>query len=530
MKNDQLFMNFLKRFQYARDSYMVTALVVAIALLLNFIASRHFIRVDLTQSQLYAISDASKTIMRNLDDIVTVKVYFSEKLPPNLFAVRQYVDDVLEELASYSKGRLQVQSLNPDNPDTANEAVKIGIPQIQMNIVEKDKLEVKNGFLGIAVLYGDKKQTLPVVQSAISVEYDLMAAIKKVTAKEEKTIAFIVGHEEPSLTEKVGVGMPGETYSVMKKSLDRNYTVKEVTLSDDRSLDGIDTVLIAGSKKTFTDKEQFLIDQFLMKGGNLVALLDSVGVSQDLQTTKPEHNLADLFEHYGVMTEKTLALDLSSENASFNQGFMNFIVPYPFWIRAINKFFEPGNAIVSKLDSVVFPWTSPLTLTPVDGVSEISLIKTTPSAWSQTEPFNLAPNSVQGSSEKSQYTLVALLKGNFPSAYTGKKNPLGGKDVLQASSKPGQILIVGNARFALDRFAMMFPQNMTFLMNAIDDMTLDQSLISIRSRSAFDLPLKELSAAERQIVKALGIFLMPILVVLYGILRSVARKRKPVTF
>jgi gliding-associated putative ABC transporter substrate-binding component GldG len=461
---------------------------------------------------------------------VTVKVYFSETLPPNLFAVRQYVDDVLEELSSYSKGRLQVQNLNPDNPDTANEAMKMGVPQIQMNIVAKDKLEVKNGFLGIAVLYGDKKQVLPVVQNVTSVEYDLMAAIKKVKAKQEKTIGFIVGHDEPSTDEKVGVGMSGETYSLMKKSLDRNYTVREITLADEKSLDGVDTVVIAGSKKAFADKEQFLIDQFLMKGGSLVSLLDTVGVSQDLQTSKPEHGLNDLFGHYGVTAEKTLALDLSSENASFNQGFMNFIVPYPFWIRAINKFFEPGNAIVSKLDSVVFPWTSPLTLTPVDGVTEISLIKTTPNAWSQAEPFNLAPNQVQGSSQKAQYVLAALLKGNFSSAYKGKKNPLGGNNFLQASTKPGQLLIVGNARFALDRFATMFPQNMTFLMNAIDDMTLDQSLIAIRSRSAFDLPLKELSATERQLVKTLGIFLMPVLVVLYGILRSVARKRKPIIF
>ncbi len=509
---------------------MITALIVAIALLVNFVASRHFLRVDLTQGQLYAISDSSKTMMKNLDDIVTVKVYFSGKLPPNLFAVRQYVDDVLEELSSYSKGRLQIQNLNPDNPDTATEAMKTGVPQIQMNIVEKDKLEVKNGFLGIAVVYGDKKEILPVVQNITSVEYDLMAAIKKVTAQQEKSIAFIVGHDEPSLTEKVGVGMPGETYSLMKKSLDRNYNVQEVTLDDEKSLDTFDTVVIAGPTKEFNDKEQFLIDQFLMRGGNVVALLETVGVSQDLQTSKPEHKLSDLFEHYGVMAEHTLALDLSSENASFNQGFMNFIVPYPFWIRAINQFFEPGNAIVSKLDSVVFPWISPLTLVPTEGVTETALVKTTPNAWTQAEPFNLAPNQVQGSSEKAQYTLVALLKGNFASAYQGKKSPFGGKDFLQASSNPGQILMVGNARFALDRFAMMFPQNMTFLMNAIDDMTLDQSLIAIRSRSAFALPLKELSATERQMVKFFGILLMPLLVVLYGILRSVSRRRKPVTF
>jgi gliding-associated putative ABC transporter substrate-binding component GldG len=521
-------MNFLKRFQFARDSYLVTALIVAIVLLANFIASRHFVRIDLTQSHLYALSDSSKDMMRNLDDIVTVKVLFSKTLPPNLFAVRQYVDDVLEELASYSKGRLQVMNLNPDSPDVATEAQKLGIPQVQMNIIEKDKLEVKNGFLGIAILYGDKKEVLPVVQQTASVEYDLMAAIKKVTAKQEKAVAFIVGHEEPTLSDKVGVGVPGDSYSFLKKALDRNYRVEEVTLSDEDSLDGFDTVLAIGPKTEYSDKEQFLIDQFLMNGGNLVALLDQVQVSQDLQTTQPILGLSDLMESYGVGFERALALDLSSENASFNQGYMNFIVPYSFWIRAINKFFEPGNPIVAKLDSVVFPWTSPLKLIPVEGVTGVSLVNSTTNAWSQSEPFNLAPNQVMGSSQKSQYPLAVSLEGNFPSAFKGKKSPLGTRDFPQASLKPGKILAIGNSRMVLDRFLAMFPQNLTFVMNAVDDMTLDQSLIAIRSKSSFDLPLKDLSATEREMVKAIGIFLMPILVILYGVLRSFSRRRKPV--
>jgi len=522
-------MNFLKRFQFARDSYMVTALIVAIVLLFNFIASRHFVRVDLTQSHLYALSDSSKDIMRNLDDIVTVKVLFSETLPPHIFAIRQYVDDVLEELASYSKGRLQVMNLNPDSPDAATEAQKLGIPQVQMNIIEKDKLEVKNGFLGIAVLYGDKKEVLPVVQRSDSVEYDLMAAIKKVTAKQERAVAFFTGHGEPSLTDKVGVGTPGDSYSFMKKALDRNYKVQEVTLADERSLDGFDTALVAGPKTAFSEKEQFLVDQFLMRGGNLVMLLDTVDVSQDLQTTQPALGVSDLLPSYGVELDKALALDLSSENASFNQGFMNFIVPYPFWIRAVNKFFEPGNPIVAKLDSVVFPWTSPLKLTSMEGVRQTVLINSTTNAWTQVSPFNLAPNQVQGSSQKSQYPLAAVLKGNFTSAFKGKRNPFGSKELLQTSSKPGQILVIGNSRMVLDRFLTMFPQNLTFLMNAVDDMTMDQSLIAIRSRSSFDLPLKDLSATERETVKFLGTFLMPVLVILYGVLRSFARKRKPVT-
>jgi ABC-2 type transport system permease protein len=520
-------MNFLKRFQYARDSYIVTALIIAIALLVNFIASRHFVRVDLTRSQMYAISDTSKDLMRNLDDIVTVKVYFSEVIPPYLFSVRQYVDDVLEELSSYSKGRLQVISLNPDNPDTANEAVKMGIPQVQMNIIDKDKLEVKNGFLGIAVLYGDKKEVLPVVQNMANVEYDLVSAIKKVTAKQEKTVGFVTGHGEPSISEDIGVGTATDSYSALKKSLDRNYQVREVTLKDEHSLDGIDTLMVAGSKTSFSDTEKFLIDQFVMKGGNLVVLADSVGVALDLQTTPQDLALSDLLENYGASFDKTLVLDRSNESASFNQGFMNFIIPYPFWVKAINSFFDSSSPIVNKLDNVVFPWISPLKLVAKDGVTAQVLAKTTPNAWTQSDPFNLAPNLIQGSSEKSQYPLVVLLKGGFISFFKDKKLPLETKDFISSSSKPGKIFLVGNSRFATDRFVSMFPQNMAFLMNAVDDLTLDQSLIAIRSKSVFELPLKDLSATQRELVIWTGILLMPILVVLYGIARFVVRKRHP---
>ncbi len=520
-------MNFLKRFQFARDSYLITVLIVAIAVLFNFIASQHFFRVDLTQGQLYAISPASKTLMRNLDDIVTVKVYFSEKLPPHLFAVRQYADDMLEELASYSKGRLSVKSLNPDVPEVAREAVKLGIPQVQMNIIEKDKLEVKNGFLGMAVLYGDKKELLPVVQNSVAMEYDLVAAIRKVTATQEKVIGIVTGHDEPSLRENIGVGPIGESYSMLKNALDRNYKVVEVSLSDEDSLDSIDTLLVAGAKKPFSDKEKFLIDQYLMKGGNVVAFLDSVDVAPGLQTSILDLGLSDQLEAYGAGIDTSLVLDRSNEDASFNQGFMNFIVPYPFWVKAIRKHFDLTSPIVDKLDSLVFPWVSPLRSVPQTGVFAQVLAYSTPNAWIQSDPFNLTPNLIQGSSEKSQYSLAILARGQFTSYFKGKKNSFG-TSALQSSVKSGQLLVVGNSRFALDRFLALFPQNLAFVMNAIDDMTLDQSLISIRSKSVFESPLKELSATQRQTTKMIGIFLMPVLIILYGIARFFYRKRHKV--
>ncbi len=520
-------MNFLNRFKYARDSYFITILIVAIILMTNFIAARHFVRVDLTKNQFYALSDASKTIMRNLEDIVTVKVFFSEKLPPNLFAVRQYVGDILGELQSYSKGNLRVDFLNPEDPKVRQEAQELGIPEVQMNVVEKDKLEVKNGFLGVAVIYGDRAETLPVVQNILNVEYDLVSAIKKATAQEARRIAFLTGHDEPALTQRAGVGQMRDTYALFKQALDRNYDVGTVNLQEGGMLSGYDSLLVAGSTTAFTDEEKYAIDQFLLSGKNVLLFLDAIDVKPDLTAETLDLGLKDLLAHYGAGLEKQFVLDQSNGRASFNQGFMNFIVQYPFWVKAIHPNFDPENPMVAAMDFVVFPWASPLNVFERDGVTATTLISTTENAWVQPAPFNLDPNAVRLSSEQYQYPLAVLLEGDFESFYSGEEEWVGESDAhLEASAETGRLLMVGNSRFFNDHFVNLFGQNMLFALNAVDFLTLDDSLIEIRSKASFDFPLKDLSADDRQLVKLVGIWLMPAAVVLFGILRFYLRRRK----
>ena len=117
---------------------------------------------------------------------------------------------------------------------------------------------------------------------------------------------------------------------------------------------------------------------------------------------------------------------------------------------------------------------------------------------------------------------MALLEGEFTSFFDNK----GGEGHLDSSAENGRVLLVGNSRFITDRFINLYGQNLLFVMNAIDFLTLDESLISIRSKAAFDFPLKDLDIRDRQIVKFTGILLMPILVVFFGIGRFFIRRRK----
>lgn len=513
-------MNFLNKFKYARDSYIITILIVAIAVMVNYIALNHFVRIDLTKNKIYAVSSSSKTIMRNLNDIVNVKVYFSDKLPPNLFAVRQYVGDSLDELSSYSKGNLSVQFLKPSDPEVQKEALKLGIPQIQMNIVEKDKLEVKKGFLGIAVNYGDRTEVLPVVQNIINIEYDLVSAIKKVTDSRTRVVGFASGHKEPQLTRPTTIEQSGvSSFFALGSALSKNYQVASVDLKKEDALKNIDTLLIAGPKEDFADDEKKAIDEYLINGGNLVVFFDPINISDDLNATTSTIGLEKLFKHYGFEIENKFALDTSNEKTTFNQGYINFIISYPFWIKGINKNFDKANPIVSNLKSFVMPWASPIKITKNKNIKSTILAETTSNAWVQEEPFSLNPNTIKKSEKGNKYPLAVLLEGKFTSFFDQK-----------VAKKEGKILAIGNSRFATDRFVSQFSQNLIFAQNIIDFLTLDDSLISIRSKAAFDLPLKDIDAQSRNIAKLIGIFLMPVLVVAFGIVRFVYKKRRKKIF
>ncbi len=510
-------MNFLNRLKYARDLYLSTIFVVGTIIIIAFLSTQHFVRYDLTEGQQYAIADVSKNVMQGLDDIVTVQVYFSQKLPPNLLTTRLYVEDVLDELSSYANGNLQVRFLNPDQEEVAQEALQLGIPMIRMNILEKDKYEVKNGFLGIAISYAGDFEIIPVVQDTVNLEYDFVASIKKLVAKEQRTVGFLTGHEEYSIT-SLSSGNSFSQYGTVLAALKRNYDVVEVSLDEEDALASVDTLIVAGPKEAFVKWEKQALDHYIITGGNVIFLIEPIHVNDAFEASPIETNLEDLIAHYGVDIQSHFVLDDSNETASFAQGYINFVVDYPFWVKTLKENFNAENPIMSKVDSVVLPWASPLEL---KGGKVEALAKTTEEAWVQTAPFDLDPNiEATEDTERNQEVVAALIEGPFKSYYQ-KRPKLPGK-----KKKEGRLVVIGNARFMSDRALNQFKQNLGFFLNAVDYLTLDESLIGIRSKSANDRPLMELSDNERQVVKWAGTFLVPILIVLYGIVRATLRRRK----
>ena len=110
-------------------------LLIAIFVVVNIVSLNLFYRFDLTENKRYTISDTTKKTLKNLDDIVTVKVFFSQKLPTNMMSLSQQVKDTLAEYETFGHGNLVVKYMDPDKEEVKTEALKLGIPQIQMNIL-----------------------------------------------------------------------------------------------------------------------------------------------------------------------------------------------------------------------------------------------------------------------------------------------------------------------------------------------------------------------------------------------------------
>jgi ABC-type uncharacterized transport system involved in gliding motility auxiliary subunit len=171
-------------------------LVLGILVVLNFISIRLFGRLDLTSQGVYTLSDASKKLVGALDDRVTVKAYFTEELPAPYNNNRRSVLDILNDYKAYSKGNLQYEFISPQGEKGEQDAQQQGISPVQVQVVNEDKLEVKRGYLGLVLLYEDRKEILPVVQNLSTLEYDISSALKRLTSKAKKKIGYTTGHGE----------------------------------------------------------------------------------------------------------------------------------------------------------------------------------------------------------------------------------------------------------------------------------------------------------------------------------------------
>ena len=507
------------------SSLSSTLIFLAFLIAINFLVSQKAYYLDLTDEKIYTTSEATKNILKNLDKDVNVNLYISKDLPVDLLNVKTQVVDFMNQYQDIAGGKLKVAYFEPENnKEKIAELAKKGIPQIQFNVMEKDKFEVKQGFFGMEIVSGEgeneKRESIPLINSIDTLEYDFISAVYSVSKEQKETVAFLKGHNEKQI-ETAGLEKSYEVANVeiesegekkgffVQGSGEKMKNEEGEEVEKEKEFIVPDALIIVGPTAMFSEAEIAVIDEYIKNGGNAVVLSEAVNpnLMKNLEAQPVENNLNELTKKYGIEINSDLVYDKSNSNITYRQGFFSVSKPYPFWVKAIKENFGNHPAL-SDIQSIMFPWVSSLAISENENYIVNPLISTTKEADLVSESFNLLPDNTFYFTNKSQKVLAAF------------------SEPKDENSSSGSLFVIGDSDFISSDFTRQVPDNETFFLNLVDSISNSVNLASIRSKNIIDRPIKDINESEKNYWKFIAIFAAAVLIDIYGAARIIRRKKR----
>jgi gliding-associated putative ABC transporter substrate-binding component GldG len=523
------------------DRTILTVAVLGSLVLLNVLSLRYFRRLDLTHDSRFTLSAATATTLADLRDPVTVRAYFTSDLPPPFSTNIRYVRDLLEEYHSGSGGNVEFEFIDPVTEETAADKEKkkevkrdifgrtirestsveqemqtLGIPPVQVQVNEDDKIEVKRAYMGIAVHYGDKTEIIPMVQDTDGLEYDLTTLIRKLTREKTPKVAVVAGHDGETPRESLGQtrGLIGQLYQVVDLDLTKEEIPEDVA-----------AILVIGPRTPFSDDEKKKLDAFIASGKSVAFLLDAMKADfAKLTSEDTDHGLADLIASYGVKIEPGLVIDAEAAtiNVAQQRGFMRIMQPVRYPLIPQPKSLSADHPLTRGISQVAFPFMSPLTVATPAGsdVKAEVLVKSSDKSWVQKPPYDLNPMQQWSApaSEAGPRDLVVALSGHLPRHFPDAAEPEGNEPA------EGRVVVIGGSSFVDDQF--LSPGNQALVLNLLDWLFLDDALLSVRTRGLDATPLVELDDQQRSLIRYANVIGIPLALVAFGIVRWRLRERR----
>ena len=516
-----------------------------------------FLKIDLTEDDRFTLHDSTVELMENLTDVVEFKVYLDgEHLPADLTRVRNSVLETLEELSDISDGYIEYEFIDvyadiEDEKAQQKELFRLQKKGITLLPIphkkENGELTRLHIPLGAEAFYNGRSITVPFIrgvkgsktttyEKAIEeLEFEVTNAIRKLDQDTMKTVAFLQGHGELG---KFDV----EDYST---SLYEYYQTGPAFLKDKNgveqlnALEGIDLLIIAKPVIPFTQKEQYILDQYVMKGGKILFMLEGAqGAELDSMQTQGlifaeplETGLDAMLHKYGVRLNKHIVEDLQCSKIPIQttaNGDGGIFQLYPWIYNPILK--STNNHLINNnLDPVKVEFTSSLDTIPVDGLNFTTLYSTSgnnrykklPSRISFRETANekiLPENFKQGAKP-----VAMLLEGTFGSYFKNRiapeftSNPSAG---FESSSKENKMIVIADGDIGKnwfssrnemiplgpDQYTNVFYDNKKFLINCANYLLGDEALIAVRSKNIKMRMLDpKLVEENRSLIKILNI-------------------------
>ena len=491
----------------ARKRLRVGVLVlVAATIVVNLLGGYIGGRLDLTPGKAYTLARTTKSLVANLDDFVTIKFFASRQLPPQVAFVKRDVDDVLRDLRSASNGNVRLVEFNPgDDAEARSTARALGIPAVQFNVVGKSRLQIQEGYMGLAIEYAGGTEIIPFVRRTDDLEYQLATAIRGLTHSDERLVVGL-------LTSAQGQ-MQRPSYQVLQQELSKTYDVRPLSLlGADLSARDFDALILAGHPDSlFADQVEWL-EAFFEGGGSAMVMASAMQMDVSQQMVARERSIPwnEAIEQFGVAIQPNMVYDvLSNEPVSLPTQFGRVLTAYPLWVRAVST----GASVVNEqAQSLFLPWTSSIDTSRATPGTVTPLFTTSRGGGIQTAQVLLMPQQQFPQTNLATRLLAVMVQ---PPADDGD-----GTD-----GPRGRLVLVGNSEFVADEQLRSAPENLTFVLNAVDWLAQDESLISIRSKDRTPPPLV-LTAGKRDAVKYANLIGVPIVVILAAMVRLLRRREK----
>lgn len=522
----------MKRKQYETILYSTVgvALLFALVLAINFIATKARVRIDLTQEKAYTFSDGTKAILKKLDTPVKIRFYCTqgESSASEAVFLKTYarqVEDLLAEYKQVGNGKVIVEKYDPQPDSDAEDAARLDNVEGQM---------LSNGekfYLGLSVNMLDQRETVPFLSPTREklLEYDITRAIARVQTTEKPVIGvmssmMVFGQQQSPMMARMGQ-QASDPWTLINE-LKRDFEVKKVEMDTDKIEDSV-KVLILIHPKNITDQAQYAIDQFVMRGGKLLAFIDPNCYFDPNRQERQmgggfsSSSLDKLIKAWGLQFESSKVVGDLTYPTRIQEG--NIPTVLSLNADAINK----NDPVSGQIDNMLFPFPGAITGTPAEGLKQTVLIKTSTRAdlvdtyMAQLSGVGIA-NEMKPSGK--EMSLAIRLAGKFKTAFPdGKPKAKEDKDAKPEEKKDEKasstlkessdttVILVADADMVSDegaqiekqnffgqKIVMMHNGNLPFVQNCVEQLAGDNNLIAVRSRATLNRPFTLVKKMEAQ--------------------------------
>ncbi len=544
--------------------------IIVVLLILNGISNFFFHRFDLTKDKRYTLSATSLTILKQVKNPLSVKIYMQGELPPEFRRLQQETRQLLEEFQAYNSN-IVFEFVDPlededRSMDNIKELYRKGLTPVNITVDDKGKQSQAMVFPWAIAVYDNKEVNIPllknimgasttekVIGSVQHLEYSIADAINKITVVKQKKIAVLKGNGELQdiLIAKFLLQVR-ESYHIGPFTLD---SVAKNPIGSLDALEKYDLAIIAKPTETFSESEKQVLDQYIINGGKTLWLIDQVTVEMDSLYNQSgatlafprDLNLNDLFFKYGVRINPDIVKDEQGSPIKLATGEQGSATQYQDfnWKFAPQVYPESKHPIVKHLGGIKFDFANPID-TLKNGIKKTILLQSSKYSKKIGAPAEINLNIVSEETSPNHYIntgfipMAVLLEGTFRSVFQNRILAFDQKS-YKDNGKENKMIVISDGdiiknqldknyqpvELGFDQRSGNLYDNKDFLLNCVNYLLDDTGLINIRSKD-LDLPLldKEKVYENYTATQLITIGLPILILILFGLLFTYLRKRK----